>query len=173
MSGPIISLDGLVRIVNGASRPYQGMSSQPDGHRSIRDTETPSLPKDDAYHVLQNSRRRAVLRYFFAEDRETFWLRDIAETIAAWEYDTTTERLGSTERQRVYIALYQSHLPKFDDLDIVEYDASAGRVILRPRAYALEPLVGDELDAPESLRVGKPKPATENSAGLLSQLLPR
>jgi len=87
------------------------------------------LPEDELFHVLQNERRRAVLRYLDGRE-EVVRMRDVAEQIAAWEYDTTVALLDSDERQRVYISLYQSHLPKLDDAGIVEYDQARGNVRL-------------------------------------------
>ncbi|MEM4779983.1 MAG: hypothetical protein QXG03_00225 [Halalkalicoccus sp.] len=55
-------------------------------------------------------------------------MRDIAEQVAAWEHDTTVQQLTSDQRQRVYIALYQSHLPKLADFDLITYNRSRGIV---------------------------------------------
>ena len=55
-------------------------------------------------------------------------MRDIAEQVAAWENETTIQALTSDERQRVYIPLYQSHLPKLDEEGIIEYNQSRGTV---------------------------------------------
>jgi len=42
--------------------------------------------------------------------------------------ETAIENLSSNERQRVYISLYQSHLPKLDNHGIVTYDKDRGWV---------------------------------------------
>ena len=85
------------------------------------------LGEDQVYHLLQNERRRNVLRYL--HDAEgTVSMRDIAEQVAAWENDSTVQAITSSERQRVYIPLYQSHLPKLDEEGIIEYDQSRGTV---------------------------------------------
>lgn len=68
-------------------------------------------------------------------------MRDIAETVAASEHDTTVKRLTSDERQRVYVALYQSHFPKLDDIGVVRYNQSRGIVEPTPLLAALEPLL--------------------------------
>ena len=104
-------------------------SSTLDG--SIRSVETVSIEKDDAFHILQTTRRRAAIRYMLErDDEEEFRMRDMVEEIAAWEHDTTVARLSSEQRQRVYIALYQSHLPTMDDEGMVAYDDEAGTVEL-------------------------------------------
>ncbi|MCO8247082.1 MULTISPECIES: hypothetical protein [unclassified Haladaptatus] len=55
-------------------------------------------------------------------------MRDLAEQVAAWENETTVQALTSDERQRVYIPLYQSHLPKLDEEGIIEYNQSRGTI---------------------------------------------
>ncbi len=87
------------------------------------------LPEDELFHVLQNERRRAVLRYLDGTE-DTVEMRAIAEQVAAWEHDTTVKQLSSDQRQRVYIALYQSHLDTLADAGIVEYERSRGNVRL-------------------------------------------
>jgi hypothetical protein len=59
-------------------------------------------------------------------------MRDVAEQVAAWENDTTVQAISSNERQRVYIPLYQSHLPKLDEEGIIEYDKDRGVVRKTP-----------------------------------------
>ncbi|WP_254764300.1 DUF7344 domain-containing protein [Natrinema marinum] len=106
-----------------------------DGPTRTPDAEALSsdLDLDDIYHLLQTRRRRDVLRYL-REAEEPVRLRELAEQIAAWEQDTTVENLQSDERQRVYISLYQSHLPKLDNHGIVDYDKDRGRVAATPLA---------------------------------------
>ncbi|WP_231189664.1 hypothetical protein [Haladaptatus sp. DYF46] len=90
-------------------------------------TAEPELSKDKIFHLLQTPRRRYVLRYL--KDREgTVEMRDIAEQVAAWENGTSVQALTSDERQRVYIPLYQSHLPKLDEEGIIEYNQSRGTI---------------------------------------------
>ncbi|WP_440010547.1 DUF7344 domain-containing protein [Halomicrococcus sp. SG-WS-1] len=87
----------------------------------------PDLSQDDVFHLLQTPRRRYVLQYL--KDKEgPVEMRDVAEQVAAWENDTTVTALSSDERQRVYIPLYQSHLPKLDEEGVVNYDQNRGTV---------------------------------------------
>jgi len=90
-------------------------------------TAEPELSKDKIFHLLQTPRRRHVLRYL-KEHEGTVEMRDIAEQVAAWENKTSVQALTSDERQRVYIPLYQSHLPKLDEEGIIEYNQSRGTV---------------------------------------------
>jgi hypothetical protein len=97
-----------------------------------RDT-TDDLSTDDLFHLLSNQRRRDTLRYLANRDGPVI-MRDLAEWAAARECEKPVSQLRSKERQRVYIALYQSHLPKLDDNDIIEYNQSRG--IVRRTALA-------------------------------------
>lgn len=88
-----------------------------------------ALSPDETFHILQTFRRRESIRYLLREDGPVK-MRDIAEHVAAREHETTVADLTSAQRQRVYIPLYQSHLPKLDSAGVIEYDKPRG--IVRP-----------------------------------------
>jgi hypothetical protein len=106
---------------------------------ALTDDDEPSeeLPVDEIFHILQNERRRMVLEYLQEAD-ESVRMRDVAEQVAAWENGTTVEELSSDQRQRVYIPLYQSHLPKLDKAGIIDYQQNRGIVERRPLAKQLD-----------------------------------
>ncbi|MFP8888896.1 hypothetical protein ACLI4U_03900 [Natrialbaceae archaeon A-CW2] len=116
--------------------------------------ETPSEPtleRDSLFHVLQTSRRRAVLQYLqgHLEDEGGDYesvspvpIGDLTEWIAAREHDITVEELRSSQRQRVYISLYQTHLPKLDELEIIHYDDDRGLVRPTPVIREFDPYLG-------------------------------
>ncbi|WP_336344884.1 DUF7344 domain-containing protein [Halalkalicoccus ordinarius] len=112
-----------------------------------------ALSKDEMFHLLSNRRRRDTLRYLTGRD-EPVDMRDLAEQVAAWEQETTVQQLSSQERQRVYIALYQTHLPKLDDYGVVTYDQSRGIIERTERADRLAPYL-DESDEPT--HAGRPR----------------
>lgn len=49
-------------------------------------------------------------------------LSDLAEQVAAWEYEKERTELHSDERRRVYTAMQQTHLPTMDEAGIIEYE---------------------------------------------------
>ncbi|MFA9425189.1 hypothetical protein [Natronorubrum sp. A-ect3] len=104
---------------------------------SDRPTEEPAFSKDEIFHLLQNERRRMVLRYLRGTEGPVR-MRDIAEQVAAWEHDTTVQELTSTQRQRVYIPLYQSHLSKLDKAGIIDYQQNRGIVVRKPLADQID-----------------------------------
>ncbi|WP_440767378.1 DUF7344 domain-containing protein [Natronorubrum sp. DTA7] len=112
-------------------------TSLPDEIASVADSdEEQRLSKDVIFELLKNRRRREVLAYLLESD-ETVTLGELAEQIAAWENDTEVNALSSDQRKRVYVALYQTHLPKMDDAGIVEYDQDRGLISLADNADLL------------------------------------
>lgn len=105
--------------------------------------------KDHLFHILQNGRRRAVLRYLLGTEGESFELGDIAEVVAAWENDICVREVTSTQRQRAYISLYQNHLPKLASYGVVEYDQPRGTVEPTPRVEQFAPYLEEESCVPE------------------------
>ena len=121
------------------------MSAASDAPQSqgVDDAEesVPSLSRDKIFHILQTQRRRDALRYL--KDQEgPVEMRTLAEQVAAWENDTTVPQLSSDERQRVYIALYQSHLPKLAEEGVIEYEKGRGIVERGPVAPQFDPYLG-------------------------------
>jgi DNA-binding transcriptional ArsR family regulator len=101
-----------------------------DGHPT-RNVMT-ELPKDELFRILSNSRRRYII-YYLHEAGDEMSLKDLATRIAAVENDTSVEDVTDEERQRVYISLYQTHLPKLEEADIVSYDDEERMVALTPQ----------------------------------------
>ncbi len=128
---------------------------------STDDSDThPRLSKDDLFHLLQNERRRRVLEFLQDTDGAVD-MREIAEQVAAWENETTVAALDSNERQRVYIALYQSHLPKLDGAGVLSYNQERGIVKRTPLADQLDAYLNVEPapQAPRSKTGGDTTPA--------------
>ena len=118
------SLDAQSGVASG------GQSSSPD--ESASDDRGPSeqeLPLDVTFEILKNRRRRLVLDYLREAD-ETVRIGELAEHIAAIENDIPVQQLNSQQRKRVYIGLYQCHLPKMDDAGVVDFNQDRGLVDL-------------------------------------------
>ena len=101
------------------------------------DDERPPKPdRDVVFEILRASRRREVLRYLDAHGGEAT-IGAIAEYIAADENDVDRKDVTSAQRKRAYVGLYQAHLPKMADLDVVHWDKDRGFVELRDSAWWL------------------------------------
>jgi hypothetical protein len=105
-------------------------------------SEDEPLSTGDIYFTLSNCRRRFLIQYLSRQ--ESMSVTELSRVIAAWENETTVEELSYDERKTVYTALLQTHLPKLDEMGVVEYDASRKHVRLTDRAEQLRPYL--ELD---------------------------
>lgn len=47
---------------------------------------------------------------------------EVAEHVASEEYDCSSEQLSAKERKRVYVNIYQTHIPKLSEADIAHDD---------------------------------------------------
>lgn len=91
-----------------------------------------TISMDKAFHLLQNSRRRAVLRYLLDGTDEGYSLRAVADQVAAWETEIPVSELSGEARKRVYVSLYQIHCPKLDAAGVIDYDQPRGTLAPRP-----------------------------------------
>lgn len=94
------------------------------------------LSKSHIFDLLSADRRQAVLRYLDQNDG-TGKLGEIAEFIASEECDCPVEQLNSQQRKRVYVGLYQCHLPKMADAGVIDYDPDRGTIGLNERSARL------------------------------------
>lgn len=108
------------------------LGSATKGHGEVDGPSPPSpelssdLSETEVFEILSNIRRRYALHYLINNGRTN--LGSLAERVAAWEYDKSPPEVSSAERKRVYCALQQSHLPKMDDAEVVEFDKRRGVV---------------------------------------------
>jgi len=120
-------------VVSGPAETTRGEIQ----HSAGTETVTPPISEstvdahpveiDQVFEILKNQRRRSVLRYLrTVEDEVT--LGTLAEQIAAWECDKDVTQITSSERKRVYVGLYQSHLPKMDDVGAISYNKPRGKI---------------------------------------------
>lgn len=136
------------------AEPPRGSSSSSAEFQELAEDRPPRL--DEIFGVLQNERRRLILRYLDEHDGETA-IGDLAEHVAAIENDIPRAELRSKQRKRVYISLYQSHLPKLDDAGAVTYDQDRGTVEEGPAIEEFQKVLRRQDDVePESseLRTG-------------------
>ena len=55
-------------------------------------------------------------------------MRDIAQTVTAAEFGTPVRELSTAQYQRVYTALYRTHLPRLERAGVLEYERARGLV---------------------------------------------
>lgn len=99
-----------------------------------------ALPLDQVFEMVKNERRRLTIDYLKNNPGKTS-LGELSEKIAAIENDKPIKAITSKERKRVYVGLYQCHLPKMDDLDVIKFNKDRGWIELGPNAERLYPYV--------------------------------
>jgi gamma-glutamylcyclotransferase (GGCT)/AIG2-like uncharacterized protein YtfP len=93
------------------------------------------LGPGEIHNVLRNDRRRRAIKHLRESDEPTS-VDALAEHIASVE--TGESPPPRDVRKSVYVSLHQTHLPKLDDLEIVEYDQREQQLELRDRAEEVE-----------------------------------
>jgi hypothetical protein len=106
--------------------------------RQVREETVDELPLDQTFELLKNRRRRAVLQYLRETDEEVVSIGELAEHIAAVENDIDVDAVSSSQRKRAYVGLYQCHLPKMDDMNVIEFRKNRGEISRASNATRLE-----------------------------------
>lgn len=85
------------------------------------------LDETVVFEILSSERRRLAIE-FLRDSQDRVEVNDIAEYIAKDETGESPPPKDS--RKTVYVSLHQTHLPKMDDLNIVNYNTETKEVTL-------------------------------------------
>lgn len=96
-----------------------------------------TLSHDLVFDLLSSQRRRMVLHYLRRHGGDST-ITELADQIAALENDVEPSDLTKQQQKRVYVSIYQTHIPKLADAGVVEYDRDSGAVALTPRAREID-----------------------------------
>ncbi|WP_336135619.1 DUF7344 domain-containing protein [Natronomonas amylolytica] len=94
-----------------------------------------ALGEGEIHDVLRNDRRRLAIKALRDRDGRAS-VRDLSEEVAARE--TGEDPPPRNKRQSVYVSLHQTHLPKLDELGILDYDGEDKTVTLADRIEEVE-----------------------------------
>lgn len=119
-----------------------------DPDEDVAVEEGSAIDLDQIFGLLKNRRRRDVLRYLAGETKQSRHGK-LSERIAARECDKEISQLNSKERKRVYVALYQCHLPKMDDVGAITYNQRRGTVKRGPNFDLFEYYLPEDEDTTE------------------------
>jgi len=100
-------------------------------------TSESTLSQDVVFDILSSPRRRYVLYRLRVADGP-IELTELAEQVAAWENNTDPDQITEQERKRVYVSLYQTHIPRLDEVSIVRYDKDSGEIELAEDATEID-----------------------------------
>ncbi|WP_254768562.1 DUF7344 domain-containing protein [Salinilacihabitans rarus] len=104
------------------------------------------LTQAELFDVFSNARRRRTVEYLKRQNGSCD-LSSLVEHVAAWENDADPEEVTRAQRRRVYISLYQTHLPMLEDHGIIDWDPDGHEIELLPSEETFEPYldgVGDD-----------------------------
>lgn len=79
-----------------------------------------------------------MVLYYLRRNDGGATMNGLAEQIAAWENEIEIEELTSQQRKRVYVSLYQTHLPRLAETGMVDYDVDEGTVRLTDQATDMD-----------------------------------
>lgn len=78
--------------------------------------------------IISNSRRRRVLGYL--KEYSSGSISEVSLYVAVREHGKDLEQLSEKEEKRVYVGLYQVHLPRLEDAGLIQYDVDTGEVTI-------------------------------------------
>lgn len=87
------------------------------------------IEEEQFYDVLSNARRRECIK-LLRRTEDPVTVSRLTAHIAGVEADDPDDRLEKS----IYVALRQTHLPKLDDLSVVEYDPETN-IVSRGRSF--------------------------------------
>ena len=91
------------------------------------------LTTDEVFHLLSNSRRRAILLTLM--DHGPLPKRELSERVAEREHGVDRSELTSDDKQSVRVSLHQNHVPRLEDSDVINVEHNT--ISLGPNATEL------------------------------------
>lgn len=102
-------------------------------------TPETSLTLPTALHIAENRRRRATL--VVLAERSPITLRDLTDIVTESEGVSVTSQ---DDYKAVYVSLYQAHLPKLADHNVIHWNGNSGHPITKGSEFdAILALVED------------------------------
>lgn len=96
----------------------------------VQDNDSEGLEQTEIHQVLSNRRRQLTLQCL-AQNGGSMEVRELSEEIAA---EFSGERPPPRDlRASVYSSLHQTHLPKLDELQVIDYGLDSNSVSLSER----------------------------------------
>jgi hypothetical protein len=102
------------------------------------------VAKDMLFDLLISPRRRFILYYLHDLPVGETTLNDLSAEVGAWEYGKPVEELTRQERKRIYVSLYQTHVPTLAEAGIIAYDSESGDIALTDHINEFGPYLGWE-----------------------------
>lgn len=119
----------------------------------MSDQDSDALSQDDVFDLLSNRRRRFILAYL-SEQETPVTLKRLTTQLAGWENGIDVDEVTDQQRKRVYISVYQTHVPRLTDASLITYDSDTGLVELTDNIVTVwRHMPADDPDAPAWERI--------------------
>lgn len=118
-----------LRYVNMDENVERGVSGLQgiDNLSNSAERERPVYP-DRLLSAVANEHRRAILNSLISASDKTLKHDALVDHVADRVRDEDAERASDEHRQRVRIALHHTHLPKLEEVRIIDYETETGLV---------------------------------------------
>ena len=103
-------------------------------------SEQAEMNKDLVFEILSSARRRRLLYHLYNRNGVAT-LRELAYDVAV---DETGEPVEDEVEKRLYISLYQTHIPKLEDAGIIEYDSDTREVKMTKQIHKIQNVLESE-----------------------------
>lgn len=124
-------MEALSGVGDGERRRGEGTADEGNPETPTSDEERQELTEDRLYALLSARRRRDLLRYLEESDGEAPLS---AATRAVAQAGGVAPDADASEYKKVYVSLYQTHVPALAEAGVVEYDGDSRVVRLTPVA---------------------------------------
>ena len=87
-----------------------------------------SIPPDEVLSAIANEQRRTILDSLNSASEKTLDYDTLVDRVADAVRDEGAEEISDEQRQRVRIALHHTHLPKLEEIRVIDYEAETDHV---------------------------------------------
>lgn len=112
------------------TNPLNGIDSH-----SVKSADT-AMSVYEIRHLLSNERRDIIIRELIANDGQVEF-DELRDALCQALHGVPIDEVESEERHRLYISLYQTHLPKLKGEGVVTYEKRSGTISWGDQADAI------------------------------------
>lgn len=91
-----------------------------------------SYSLETMYRVLRDRRRRLVLHHLRTEPDGVSTFDSVKKQVLEWESDRESETERDVHERKLTASLHHVHLPKLNDLGVIDYDWRTKAIRYRP-----------------------------------------
>lgn len=110
------------------NRGREARDLQETGELTMPSEREQSISPDKVLSVVANEQRRAIIDSLNSASEKTLNYDTLVDRVADMGRDKDVEGVSDEHRQRVRIALHHTHLPKLEEIRVIDYEAETGHV---------------------------------------------